>query len=141
MKKTPASLRSDGPGRNQRNRGPQWNEITGRIERNTNVEDQRFLGEEGFGEGISREAGEKEERKAKQPLEVAFREIARRLRIAPEGLRGRDRRWEISRKRADVVALLVRERGYRVSEVATYLRRDQANISTMLSRLSARERD
>jgi REP element-mobilizing transposase RayT len=105
------------------------------------VEDQRFLGEEGFGEEISREAGEKEERKAKQPLEVAFKEIARRLRIAPEGLRGRDRRWEISSKRAEAVALLVREHGYRVSEVANYLRRDQANVSTMLSRLSARKRD
>jgi hypothetical protein len=99
------------------------------------------LGEEGFGEEISREAGEKEERKAKQPLEVAFKEIARRLRIAPEGLRGRDRRWEISSKRAEAVALLVREHGYRVSEVANYLRRDQANVSTMLSRLSARKRD
>ena len=30
------------------------------------VEDQRFLGEEGFGEELGREAGEKEERKTKQ---------------------------------------------------------------------------
>ena len=105
------------------------------------VKDQRFLGEQGFGAGISREAGAKEERKAKQPLEVAFNKIARRLRIAPEGLRGRDRRWEISRKRAEAVALLVREHGYRVSEVANYLGRDQANVSTMLSRLSARKPD
>jgi hypothetical protein len=97
--------------------------------------------QQGFGAGISREAGKKEERKAKQPLEVAFNKIARRLSIAPEVLRGRDRRWEISRKRAEAVALLVREHGYRVSEVANYLGRDQANVSTMLSRLSAGKRD
>jgi DNA-binding MarR family transcriptional regulator len=36
------------------------------------------------------------------------------------------------------VAILVRECGYGVSEVAKYLGRDQANVSTMLSRLSAR---
>jgi len=61
----------------------------------------------------------------------------RRLRIAPEGLRGWDRRLEITSKQAEAVALLVRGHGYRVSEVATCLRRDQAHVSTMLSRLSA----
>ena len=54
--------------------------------------------------------------------------------------RGKDRRWDISTKRAEVVASLVEEHGYRVSEVAKFLRRDQTNISTMLSRFSARER-
>ena len=34
------------------------------------VEDQRFLGEEGFGEELSREAGKKEERKTKKPIET-----------------------------------------------------------------------
>lgn len=103
------------------------------------VEDQRFLGAEGFGEELSREAGEKEERKTKKPIEAAFNEIARRLEIAAEVLKGKDRRWEVSRKRAEAAAALVREYGYTVSGVAKYLRRDQANVSTMLSRLSARE--
>ena len=103
------------------------------------VEDQRFLGEEGFGKELSREAGEKEERKTKKPIEAAFNEIARRLEIAAEALRGKDRRWEVSRKRAEAAVALVREYGYTVSGVAKYLRRDQANVSTMLSRLSARE--
>ncbi len=103
------------------------------------VEDQRFLGEEGFGEEISRDAEENDERKAKKPIETAFKEIARRVETTPELLRGKDRRWDISTKRAEAVALLVREYGYAVSEVAKYLRRDQANISTMLSRLSARQ--
>ena len=103
------------------------------------VEDQRFLGEEGFGEEISRDAEEHDERKAKKPIETALKEIARRVETTPELLRGKDRRWDISTKRAEAVALLVREYGYAVSEVAKYLRRDQANISTMLSRLSARQ--
>ena len=102
------------------------------------VKDQRFLGEEGFGEEISRDGEQKEERKAKKPIETAFREIARRVDTAPEILRGKDRRWDISAKRAEAVALLVREYGYAVSAVAKHLGRDQANISTMLSRLSAR---
>jgi len=101
------------------------------------VEDQRFLGEEGFGEEISRDAGFKEERKPQESIETVFKEIARQLETTPELLRGKDRRWDISKKRAQGVASLVREHGYGVSEVAKFLRRDQANISTMLSRLSA----
>lgn len=105
-----------------------------------NVEDQYFLGEEGFGEEISRQVGENKERRAKKPIEAVLKKIAHRLGVAPEVLRGKDRRWEVSTKRAHAVAFLVRDRGYRVSEVANYLQRDQANISTMLSRWSARER-
>ena len=102
------------------------------------VEDQRFLGDETFGEEISREVGETKQRKAKEPIEEVFRKIARRAQVAPEVLRGTDRRWELTKKRAEAVALLVREHGYRVGEVAVYLGRDQAHISTMLSRLAAR---
>jgi DNA-binding MarR family transcriptional regulator len=61
------------------------------------------------------------------------------VRGPPEIVRSKDRRWDISRKRAEAVAILVREYGYGVSEVAKYLGRDQANVSTMLSRLSARQ--
>ena len=103
------------------------------------VEDQRFLGEEGFGEEISRDGDQNEERKAKKPIETAFKEIAQRVDTTAEILRGKDRRWDISTKRAEVVRLLVREYGYAVSAVAKYLGRDQANISTMLSRLSSRQ--
>jgi hypothetical protein len=39
------------------------------------------------------EAGENDEQRSKRPIETAFKEIARRLEIAPEVLRGRDRRW------------------------------------------------
>ena len=104
------------------------------------VEDQRFLGEEGFGEEISREAGEKEQGKRKKSIERDFKEIAKHLDTTAELLRSSDRRWEISAKRAKAVAKLVRDEGHSVNEVAKFLRRDQANISMMLLRVSARER-
>jgi len=103
------------------------------------VEDQRFLGEAGFGEEISREVEEISKPKRKKPIETVFKEVARRVGATPELLRSKDRRWDISNKRAEAVAILVREHGYGVSEVAKYLGRDQANVSTMLSRLSARQ--
>ena len=105
------------------------------------VEDQRFLGEEGFGEEISRTVEEKDQRKRKKPIEADFKEIARQLNTTVELLRGRDRRWEISGKRAKAVAILVRNREHTVSEVAKFLGRDQANLSMMLLRASARERN
>jgi len=103
------------------------------------VKDQRFLGEEGFGEELSRRAGVEEERKPRRSIEAVLKEIARELQTTPDLLRGRDRRWDVSTKRTQAVVSLVREHGYRVSEVAQYLPRDQAHISTMLARFSARK--
>ena len=103
------------------------------------VEDQRFLGGEGFGEEISRDGEVLAAPKRKKAIETVFKEVARRVAAAPELLRSKDRRWEISAQRAEAAALLVREYGYGVSEVAKYLGRDQANVSTMLSRWSARQ--
>lgn len=77
------------------------------------VEDQRFLGEEGFSEEISRETGEIKPKK-KVPIEEVFKKVARQMQVTPEVLRGPDRRWEITRKRSEAVALLVREYGYRL---------------------------
>ena len=102
------------------------------------MEDQRFLGEEGFGEELSREAGEKDGRKTKKPIETTVKEIAKRLGTTGEELRGKDRRWLVAKKRAEAVTLLVRHYGYRVTEVARYLGREQANVSLMLSRYAER---
>jgi hypothetical protein len=63
------------------------------------VEDQRFLGDEGFGEELSREAGEKEQRKTKKPIETTVKEIAKRLGATGEELRGKDRWWVVPRSR------------------------------------------
>jgi hypothetical protein len=42
--------------------------------------------------GSEREGWREEEQKSKRPIEAAFKEIARRLEIAPEVLRGKERR-------------------------------------------------
>ena len=55
-----------------------------------------------------------------------------------EELRGKDRRWVMAKKRAEAVTLLVRHHNYRVTEVARYLGREQANVSLMLSRYAER---
>jgi hypothetical protein len=95
------------------------------------VKDRRFLGDEGFGEDLCREAGEEQsEHKAKKSIETALKKVARRWKIAPGVLTGKDRRWEITKKRAEAVAVLVRKNGYTVTEVAGYLR---------LTRLSAKQ--
>ena len=75
------------------------------------MEDQRFLGDEKFAEEVSREAGEKRDRKPKKSIETALREIARRLAIPAEILTGKDRRWMVTKKRAEAVTELVRENG------------------------------
>jgi hypothetical protein len=105
------------------------------------VEGQWFLGEEGFGEKISRLVGEKEQRKRKKPIETDLEEIAWQLKTTVELLQGTVRRWEISGKRTKAVAVLVRGREHTVSEVAKFLGRDEANVSMILSRASARERN
>ena len=66
------------------------------------VEDQRFLGEEGFGEELSRDAEEISAPTRKTPLETVFKEIARRVKAAPELILSKDRRWDISNKRCRV---------------------------------------
>ena len=62
------------------------------------------LGEEGFGEEIAREGGANEERKSRKSIETAFQEIAWQLETTPDALRGKDRRWEISKKRSGGLA-------------------------------------
>ena len=99
------------------------------------------IAEAGFGEEIRRAVGEKEQRMRRKPIEADLREIARQLNTTFELLGGRDRRWEISGKRTKAVMALVRDREHTVSEVAKFLRRDQANISMMLLRASAREQN
>ncbi len=102
------------------------------------VKDQRFLGEEGFGEELSRGVEEEPERRRKKPIETMIKEVAKCLGTTPEVLQGPDRHWAVTRKRAEAIVLLVRDYGYKVTEVARSLRRDQANVSLMLSRSAAR---
>ena len=76
------------------------------------------------GEKISQNSGERRQ-KAKKPIGETFRKVARQVQVSPEVLRGADRRWAITRKRTETVALLVRKHGCGAGEMAEYLSRDQ----------------
>jgi putative transposase len=100
------------------------------------VEDQRFLGPEGFGETLAELVDEKKEApRRREPLAKAVEMLATKLGIAPGILRGSDRSWRISRARATVGYVLIRRRGYRLREVASSLGRDLATMSSLISRL------
>ena len=103
------------------------------------VEDQRFLGPEGFGEKLTGQVDEKEDGPPRRaPLAKAVGVLAARLGVDPVILKGADRSWKISRARAMVGYILVRRRGYRLTEVASALGRDLATMSSLISRLGDR---
>ncbi len=100
------------------------------------VEDQRFLGTEGFGKQVQAEREDKPEQAAKRPLESALKALAASLKVEPAVLRSPDRGWRVSRLRTLAAYTLVRRCGYGVSEVAACLGRDAATISSLLSRIA-----
>lgn len=102
------------------------------------VEDQRFLGREGFGEKMKAGSEERKAPRTKHPLETVVRSLAKEFKVRSEELKGPDRGWQISKMRAMVGYVLVRKLGYRLKEVADYLRRDEATVSSLISRLAER---
>ncbi len=103
------------------------------------VEDQRFLGAEGFGERLlKKETGLSGKRRTRRSIETVARELAKLLKIDVQALRSRDRGWAISKARTIAAYVLVRRLGYRLSDVAAYFGRDMATLATLLARLSDR---
>ncbi len=101
--------------------------------------DQRFLGPEGFGEKLAEEADRNEPRRGKRkPLAKAIDALAAGLRTDAETLCGADRSWSVSKARAAAAYVLIRRRGYRLTEVASGFGRDAATLSTLTSRLGKR---
>jgi putative transposase len=100
------------------------------------VADQRFLGPEGFGEKLTNQVDEREDAPRKrEPLGKALGVLSARLGVEPGILRGTDRSWKVSRARAMAGYVLIRRRGYRLTEVASLLGRDLATMSSLISRL------
>ncbi len=103
------------------------------------VEDQRFLGAEGFGERLlKKEPGLSGKKLTRRSIETVARELAKLLKIDVQALRSRDRGWAISKARTIAAYVLVRRLGYRLSDVAAYFGRDMATLATLLARLSDR---
>jgi len=77
------------------------------------VEDQRFLGPEGFGEKLTSQADEeRDSRQRRKPLDASLGVLAGKLGVDPGVLKGADRSWKTSRARAIVGYVLVRRMGY-----------------------------
>jgi chromosomal replication initiation ATPase DnaA len=102
------------------------------------VEDQRFLGAEGFGERLLEKKPELWSKKPRRSIETAARELAKLLKIEVQALRSPDRGWAVSKARTIAAHVLVRRLGYRLTEVAAYFGRDIATLATLVARLSDR---
>jgi REP-associated tyrosine transposase len=99
------------------------------------VEDQRFLGAEGFGDRVQGRAGATRRVPSKRSIEAVVRQLAKELGVSVEAVRSRERGWGISKARTMIAYVLARRLGYGLKEVASYLQRDMATVGTLLSRL------
>ena len=102
------------------------------------VEDQRFLGAEGFGDKIQGKLGDGQKVTNRKSIEVVLKQLAQSLEIGIELLKGPDRSWAVSKARTMIAYVLVRRLGYGIGEVAAYLRRDMATVGTLVARLFER---
>jgi putative transposase len=102
------------------------------------VEDQRFLGGEGFGERLLKKKPGLPGKNPPRSIETAARELAKLLKIEVQALRSPDRGWAVSKARTLAAYVLVRRLGYRLSDVADSFGRDIATLATLLARLSDR---
>ena len=101
------------------------------------VEDQRFLGGEGFGDKLKEEQ-EEPRLKKRRPLEKVIQELASAVGIESITIKSADRSWRVSKARTMIAYVLVRRQGYALSEVARYFARDAATVGTLIGRLSER---
>jgi REP-associated tyrosine transposase len=101
------------------------------------VEDQRFLGPDGFREKVVEE-GEASPTPRRKPLADSAARVAQKLSFDPKLLKGADRSWKVSRGRAIAAYILIRRLGYRLSDVSAALGRDAATVSSLVSRLANR---
>ena len=103
------------------------------------VEDQRFLGGEEFGEALRREV-EGEALPKRRSMSALVTDLARALKVSPEALRAPNRGWDISRQRTQVTYVLVWRGGFKVNDVAKYFGCDSTTISSLLSRYETKLR-
>ena len=104
------------------------------------VEDQRFLGEQGFGNKVQRRVDRTHKAAPKRSMEKIVQQLAKELKVSWEAARSRDRSWEVSKARTMIAYVLTRRLGYRLGEVASYFDRDMATVGTLVSRLYDRMR-
>ena len=104
------------------------------------VEDQRFLGGQGFGDKVQGRVDRTHKAAPKRSMERIVQQLAKELKVSREAARSRDRSWEVSKARTMIAYVLTRRLGYRLGEVASYFHRDMATVGTLASRLYERMR-
>lgn len=102
------------------------------------VVDQRFLGTERFVDTWQARITDAPSLRPRQSLACALQAVATGMGMDVAQLRSADRSWAVSQQRTRAAYLLIRQWGYRLSDVATALHRDPATLSTLLTRLAAR---
>ncbi len=111
---------------------------TGHEERYYQVEDQQFLGAQGFAQRTRQRIAQPIGPTPRKPVDVALEELASQLQLDVSTLRSPDRSRCVSKARAIASFVLVRRLGYRVVDVAATLGRDVATVSVTVARLGAR---
>ena len=101
------------------------------------VEDQRFLGAEGFAEKLQDEH-EQPKAKKRRPLDKVVEQLGKELGTDGTALKSGDRTWPVSKARTMIGHVLVRRQGYALGEVARYFGRDAATVGILIGRLAAR---
>ncbi len=101
------------------------------------VEDQRFLGAEGFGEKLQ-DKHEEPRAKKRPSLDKAAEKLAGAVGTEATELKSADRSWAVSRVRTIIAYVLIRQQGYPLSEVAKYFGRDAATVGRLIGRLAER---
>jgi putative transposase len=101
------------------------------------VEDQRFLGAEGFAEKLQDEH-EEPRTERRRPLDKVVEQLGKELGTDGTELKSGDRSWPVSRARTMIAYVLVRRQGYALGEVARYFRRDAATVGILVGRLAVR---
>lgn len=101
------------------------------------LQDQRFLGTEGFGEKLQ-ETEEPPKPRRRKPIQAMIKFLAQKLAVSEAQLCSADRGWKLSQSRTKIAYVLVRRQGYGLKEVANYLKRDPSTMSVLIGRLAER---
>lgn len=100
--------------------------------------DQQVLGDQTFADRVTRKAGREATPPSREPLGEALSRLETALGLGTGVVEGRDRRHDVAAARGLLALVLVRCRGYRLTDVARLLGRDPATLSVTVGRLARR---
>jgi REP element-mobilizing transposase RayT len=102
------------------------------------TKDQQVLGGQAFADRVTRRAGHEASPTPREPLGAALSRLETALGLVTGATRGPDRRHDMATARGLLALVLVRRRGYRLTDVARILGRDPATVSVTVGRIARR---